>query len=749
MAKRVINSSKKKSNGQKDPLINGLGGITTKIKSSLQRFSRFGWDILGVLLIAGGMIMLLGFLRITSGALISSLNQKFTDWFGFGRFILAIIFVIIGFFVVRWRKEPPETISLRQILAFEFAFFLLLAGLSIVGGNSLRQLEMGENPGGVVGWGVAEVFRALIGPTAGFVVIVLLFLISLFSALRILPWIEKYFRNQLQAMPASIPAAQQRDDISSQTQKAEAHDTTSKTKEDYKKPVWLPPEYRKSFNPTNLVDEKPDKPMERPIELPPMDILNKGETFVPDKRSINLTAGLIEKTLAEFGIPARVVGFRSGPTVTQFAVEPGYIDKSEDDRQKIRVSQISSLQRDLALALSAERLRIEAPVPGKSYVGIEIPNPNASSVALRPILESESFHRVNSQLALALGRDVSGHPVISDLATMPHLLIAGTTGSGKSVCITAITACLVMNNTPEDLKIAMIDPKRVELMRFNDMPHLMGSVETEIERILGVLRWATTEMDYRYKLLQKEGARNIDSYNKKMERKGKPKLPKIVILIDELSDLMISAPDETEHAIIRLAQKARAIGIHLIVATQRPSTDVVTGLIKANFSTRISFAVASSIDSRVILDTGGAETLLGKGDMLFLHPEVGLPQRAQGVIITDQELNKIIRWWKKNQNQGLNDDQPRYDDSESPPWEEKVGLNEEGDEDDVLIQDAIELIKREGHASASYFQRQLRVGYPRAARLVDQLEEMGVIGPSLGGGREREILIERDDETEE
>ena len=749
MAKRVINSSNKKSNGQKDPLINGLGGITTKIKSSLQRFSRFGWDILGVLLIAGGMIMLLGFLRITSGALISSLNQKFTDWFGFGRFILATIFVIIGFFVVRWRKEPPETISLRQILAFEFAFFLLLAGLSIVGGNSLRQLEMGENPGGVVGWGVAEVFRALIGPTAGFVVIVLLFLISLFSALRILPWIEKYFRNQLQAMPASIPAAQQRDKISSQTQKTEAHDTTSKTKEDYKKPVWLPPEYRKSFNPTNLVDEKPDKPTERPIELPPMDILNKGETFVPDKRSINLTAGLIEKTLAEFGIPARVVGFRSGPTVTQFAVEPGYIDKSEDDRQKIRVSQISSLQRDLALALSAERLRIEAPVPGKSYVGIEIPNPNASSVALRPILESESFHRVNSQLALALGRDVSGHPVISDLATMPHLLIAGTTGSGKSVCITAITACLVMNNTPEDLKLAMIDPKRVELMRFNDMPHLMGSVETEIERILGVLRWATTEMDYRYKLLQKEGARNIDSYNKKMERKGKPKLPKIVILIDELSDLMISAPDETEHAIIRLAQKARAIGIHLIVATQRPSTDVVTGLIKANFSTRISFAVASSIDSRVILDTGGAETLLGKGDMLFLHPEVGLPQRAQGVIITDQELNKIIRWWKKNQNQGLNDDQPRYDDSESPPWEEKVGLNEAGDEDDVLIQDAIELIKEEGHASASYFQRQLRVGYPRAARLVDQLEEMGVIGPSLGGGREREILIERDDETEE
>ena len=377
-------------------------------------------------------------------------------------------------------------------------------------------------------------------------------------------------------------------------------------------------------------------------------MLQKGEIYRPDKRAINLTAGLIEKTLAEFGIPAKVVGFRTGPTVTQFAVEPGYIDKSDEDKQKVRVSQISSLQRDLALALSAERLRIEAPVPGKSYVGIEIPNPNAAQVQLRPLIESEEFSRVNSSLALTLGRDVSGRPVVADLATMPHLLIAGTTGSGKSVCITALTACLVMNNTPEDLKLAMIDPKRVELMRFNGMPHLMGNVETEIERILGVLRWATAEMDYRYKLLEKARARNIDSYNMKMKRQGKKTLPKIVVLIDELADLMISAPDQTEHTLVRLAQKARAIGIHLIVATQRPSTDVVTGLIKANFPTRISFTVASSIDSRVILDTGGAETLLGKGDMLFLHPEIGLPVRAQGVIVTDRDLNRVIRWWQKN-----------------------------------------------------------------------------------------------------
>jgi S-DNA-T family DNA segregation ATPase FtsK/SpoIIIE len=366
---------------------------------------------------------------------------------------------------------------------------------------------------------------------------------------------------------------------------------------------------------------------------------------------------------------------------------------------------------------------------------------------MRPLIESEAFFRINSPLALSLGRDVSGRPVVADLATMPHLLIAGTTGSGKSVCITALTACLVMNNTPEDLKLAMIDPKRVELMRFNGLPHLMGNVETEIERILGVLRWATTEMDYRYKLLEKARARNIDSYNLKMERRNKPKLPKIVILIDELADLMISAPDQTEHAVIRLAQKARAIGIHLILATQRPSTDVVTGLIKANFPTRISFTVASSIDSRVILDTNGAETLLGRGDMLFLHPEIGLPMRAQGVIVSDKELKRVIKWWQKKSETEEKTPKPRYDDTDAPPWEERIGLEEDDDdEDEVLIEEAIRLIKSEGHASASYFQRQLRIGYPRAARLVDQLEEMGVIGPSQGGGREREILLDMDEE---
>ncbi len=749
MTQRRETASGKKTAPRQDPLFNGVDTWRGKLAAVWGRFSRYGWDLLGILLLSFSLIFLLGFFGITSGVLVETITRFLTITMGFGRFLLVIALVVIALEVIRWRKHPPERIDFNKILALEFAFFLILGLLSLGGGGSASDARMGLDPGGVVGWGIAEIFRAAFGPTAGFVILSACFGLSLIIALRLFSRLESFVRVQLSGQGYEDQELSVEGTRPAPVIATDPEEEPLEEKQQPKKSVWLPPEFRKSFETPSLADEKPETPLERSAELPPMNLLHKGNLHKPDTRSINMSAGLIEKTLDEFGIPAKVVGYRTGPTVTQFAIEPGYIDKSDAERHKIRVSQISSLQRDLALALSAERLRIEAPVPGKSYVGIEIPNANSTNVALRPLIESEAFYRVNSPLALALGRDVSGRPVVTDLASMPHLLIAGTTGSGKSVCITAITACLVMNNSPQDLKLAMIDPKRVELMRFNGLPHLMGSVETEIERILGVLRWATTEMDFRYKLLEKAHARNIDSYNLKMERQGKRRLPKIVILIDELADLMISAPDQTEHAIIRLAQKARAIGIHLIIATQRPSTDVVTGLIKANFPTRISFTVASSVDSRVILDTSGAETLLGRGDMLFLHPEIGLPLRAQGVIVTDKELDKVIQWWKKTEKDQEEISHPRYDDTEAPPWEERIGVEEEGDEDEALIEEAIELIKSEGHASASYFQRQLRVGYPRAARLIDQLEDMGVIGPSQGGGREREILIDRDEDVTE
>jgi S-DNA-T family DNA segregation ATPase FtsK/SpoIIIE len=465
----------------------------------------------------------------------------------------------------------------------------------------------------------------------------------------------------------------------------------------------------------------------------------------PDERDINQTAGMIEKSLAEFGIPAKVVGYRVGPTVTQFAVEPGFVEKGgseeeQDNRIKVRVAQIAGLRRDLALALSAERLRIEAPVPGRPYVGIEVPNHRTSMVRLRSILETEAFYKIGSPLAIALGRDVSGLPVVADLSTMPHLLIAGTTGSGKSVCIAAITTCLVMNNTPADMRLVMIDPKMVELVRFNGLPHLYGKVETDIPRILGVLRWVVTEMDRRYQLLEEIHARNIDSYNRKARRhKGFEPLPRIVVLLDELADLMMTAPDQTEPMLIRLAQLARATGIHLVVATQRPSTDVVTGLIKANFPARISFAVASSVDSRVILDTGGAESLLGHGDMLFMPPEVAAPVRVQGVMVSDAEVDKIILYWQTVHPPDVNN---------APPWEDLLKEGAVMADRDALVQKAINMLKGERHASASMLQRRLRIGYPRAARLMDELEEMGVVGPAQTGGREREIFLE-DEEGEE
>ncbi len=508
----------------------------------------------------------------------------------------------------------------------------------------------------------------------------------------------------------------------------------------------LPPEFRPSLAAPDKKSSKALKPVLREEGLPPLNILLAEQSVKPDERTINQTAGMIMKTLSEFGIPATVIGYRMGPAVTQFAVQPGFIKKpgvSEDDdvqQMKVRVAQIANLQKDLALALSAERLRIEAPVPGKPYVGIEVPNANSSLVRLKPILESEEFQRTSAPLAVALGRDVSGHPLIADLARMPHLLIAGATGSGKSVCVTALAACLAMNNAPQDLRMVMIDAKMVELLRFNGLAHLYGKVETNIERILGVLRWIVLEMEHRYRLLEGARARDLEAYNRKQVRKADGvTLPRIVVLVDELADLMMSAPDQTEHNLVRLAQMARATGIHLVVATQRPSTDVVTGLIKANFPARLAFAVASSVDSRVILDSTGADTLLGRGDMLFLNPEQGTPTRAQGVMVTDMEIERILDFWQKNSEipaDGV------------PPWEKLLSEPDEN-EDEGLIDQAVSLVKQSQRASASLLQRRLRIGYPRAARLLDQLEEMGVVGPSQGGGRERDVLVSEEDAEEQ
>ncbi len=693
-------------------------------------FGRFLWDILAVFLFAFALMTLLGIVGLSKGTLLEKWVNLFYLWLGWGELLVVGLAVMGGIAAIRRSRRPLE-VHWGRIIALELAAFLTLAVLSVVSGNRLTE---GDMWGGQVGWGLAMLAVRYVGPVWGGVIVFFLWGLALVTAFGLWHFIETWLLKQAGAPPAAEaePAEEEIPVVSPLPQEAPAQNG--------KKPAQkLPPEFRKSFKVAERQDSHPATPPPRGERLPPLNMLLGEQSFRPDERTINQTAGLIEKSLSEFGIPAKVVGFRIGPTVTQFAIQPGFIKKgTEEDAQqmKVRVAQIAGLQKDLALALSAERLRIEAPVPGRGYIGIEVPNAKSALVRLRPILETDAFYKVASPLAIALGRDVSGNPLVADLARMPHLLIAGTTGSGKSVCIAALATCLAMNNAPEDLRMVMIDSKMVELIRFNGLPHLFGKVETDVQRILGVLRWVVVEMEHRYKLLEAAKARDIDVYNRRLQRrKDVQPLPRIVVLIDEMADLMMSAPDQTEHNLVRLAQMARATGIHLVVATQRPSTDVVTGLIKANFPARISFAVASQVDSRVILDLPGADTLLGRGDMLFLNPEVGSPIRAQGVMINDQEIERVIAHWQKMA--------PEKD--TRPPWESLLSELESEDSDDVLVEQAITLLKKERRASASMLQRRLRIGYPRAARLLDQLEEMGVVGPSQGGGRDREVLLEAEE----
>ena len=484
-------------------------------------------------------------------------------------------------------------------------------------------------------------------------------------------------------------------------------------------------------------------------------------------------AELIVETLASFGVEARVSQINEGPTVTQFGVEPGWDVRTrtvaertpegaallddegqprtrqiEVSRTRVRVNRITALQNDLALALATPALRIEAPVPGRSVVGIEVPNASSAVVTLRSVLESREFAKAagKSPLPIALGSGVSGSPVVADLAEMPHLLIAGATGSGKSVCLNSIIACLLMNLSPEQLRFVLIDPKRVELAAFADVPHLAFSeIVVDMDKVVGTLQAVIHEMETRYRRFAKVGVRNIERYN---EQAGSGRLPYWVVVIDELADLMLAAPYQVEHQLVRLAQLARATGIHLVVATQRPSVDVVTGLIKANFPTRIAFAVSSHVDSRTILDGGGAEKLLGKGDMLFQPKDQGKPTRLQGVYVSDGEIDDVVDFWTNGRFENLRP--PSFDELIDEVAEEVAALEAGGaagppsSEVDPMITKALELAREHDRISTSLLQRRLRIGYPRAARVMDELEEQGVVGASEGGSGSRPVLLDDD-----
>jgi S-DNA-T family DNA segregation ATPase FtsK/SpoIIIE len=432
---------------------------------------------------------------------------------------------------------------------------------------------------------------------------------------------------------------------------------------------------------------------------------------------------LIEQTLASFDVQATVIGVNSGPSVTQYELQPGV---------GVPVRKITALQNDLSLALSAA-IRIQAPIPGKPALGIEVPNKATSLVTLREIIQTPTFQNDQTLLSLAIGTDVSGNTVVGDLTRMPHMLIAGATGSGKSVCINALIAGMLFQATPEELKFILIDPKRVEFALYQDMPHLLVPVVTESDHAVSALRWAVAEMENRYKLFASHTVRNIADFNGRAGEMGLNALPYIVIVIDELADLMMVAAGEIEDLICRIAQLARAVGIHLMVATQRPSADIITGLIKANIPSRIAFAVSSSIDSRVILDETGAEKLLGRGDMLYLPVEAGKATRLQGVFVSDREMKGIIDFWK---GQG----KPQYQE-EIFNVEATVSWAKEGTKRDPLFAKGANVVAREGRASVSLLQRKLNVGYTRAARIIDQLADQRVIGP-YEGSKSREVLMD-------
>lgn len=747
------------------------GRILESFKYLGAHYGRFARDIFGIALMVFSALTLLALLNLTDGNLLNLLAVTLKRWFGAGAILLDLTLVLLGYFILR-RKGNFWGDHFWKVLYLELIIISFLVLLSILSGYDLGLAQAGKW-GGLTGWAISQGTAELLGSRFLASSVWILFTIFLgwagFAILRKpgLIKVETQANSESIVPVPSMAGSTKRltvesryAETSGQQRVKNGKQTSNPVSQPAKKPVAqsrpgklvVTPVIKPIQNLTNSEDNRFPAPAGKPyqaprnnnreVALPPVSFLLDEQVIRLDENTINETAQKLERTLMDFGIPVRTVGYRMGPTVTQFALEPGVIEKPASEgqtlKQKIRVSQIAQLKSDIALALSATSIRIEAPVPGKSYIGVEIPNVRSVVVRLKALLESDKFIRLNSPLALAFGRDVSGQPVVGDLARMPHLLIAGATNSGKTVCMTALGACLAMCNTPRDLRMIMIDPKMVELVRFNGLPHMLGRVEYKMERIIGVLRWATLEMDRRYITFTDAAARDLSVYNRKMAKLGEPTLPRIVIFIDELAELMNNEQAIVEPLLVRLTQLARATGIHLVVATQRPSVNVVTGKIKANIPARVAFAVASHIDSRVILDTTGAESLVGKGDMLFQDPENPVPVRTQGVMVSDEELDQIIAYW--------NTQQPA-DPNEPAPWDNML-FEEKENGGDELLQRAIEMVKVERSASASQLQRKLRIGYPRAARLIEEMEALGVVGPSRGGGKDREVLIELDDEQD-
>ncbi len=642
--------------------------------------------------------------------------------FGFSAFLIPAVIFVWAF--LKFFGKDQKLLSIRV-----WGGVMLLLSTSVL----LSLFTLGTSParfkaGGLLGLFLSDFLRKYVGQgpqgsrsTAGAAIVaIIVFLISLILTTNIS--VHSYLLSFSRLLRRGVAA------LKALFSKRKGQERKSPVRE------WI-------ISP-RIKTEKSEKPTPAPkvipiptphsvgdYKLPPLDLLASPPPFKDRQIRENLeeNSRILEETLREFGIEVKVVAVESGPVITRYELQPA---------PGVKVNKITALSDDIALVMKAQSIRIIAPIPGKSAVGIEVPNSTMTIVYLKEVLESEAFRRSPSKLTLALGKDTGGTPLVADLADMPHLLIAGTTGSGKTVCINSIIASLLFRASPDELKFLMVDPKMVELALFNNLPHLIAPVVTDPKKVKGALAWVVQEMESRYQLLAKIGVRNIDMYNQRIGQKkelpeGGPfeKLPYLVVVIDELADLMMTVPQEVESAITRLAQLSRAVGIHMVLATQRPSVDVLTGVIKANFPARISFKVASKVDSRTVLDMNGADKLVGKGDMLFLKPGLSKPIRAQAALIQDQELEKIAEFIRAERS-------PSYHEGILQEQERRMSPGLAKDE---LYEDVVKTVLETRHASVSVLQRRFGLGYSRAARLIDMMEEEGIVGP-YRGSKPREIL---------
>jgi len=656
----------------------------------------------------------------TFGAYLAGLILFLFGWAGY------IIPLFILSLAIKIFKQQPFNLTLWRIIGF-FIFLLSLASLV---GLSIKNEGIAFNRAGFLGFIISHAVLSYLGKLGGYIVFTTVALLSfaliteiLLSILflQLIQKIKSYFKNfsflkrkdKLVIKP-SFPKNEEKETLA-----YEVKPNKSLPKEEvFKKPVIQIKAKPKEITPKEVTPK--ESRMIGDYALPSLDLLDSPPPLEERqiKEDLQASARILAETLEDFGISVKVTNIERGPVITRYELEPA---------PGVKVNRIVALSDDIALAMKAQSARIVAPIPGKGRVGVEIPNTQSSFVYLKEVLNTKEFKESKSKLTLALGKDISGEPVITDLDDMPHLLIAGTTGSGKTVCVNSLILSLLFKNTPQELKFLMVDPKMVELAPFNGLAHLLCPVVTEAKKAAIALNWLVNEMEERYQLFAKVGARNIDTYNEKHE-----KIPYIIVIIDELADLMMVGRDQIESAITRLAQLSRAVGIHLILATQRPSVDVVTGVIKANFPARISFKVASKVDSRTVLDANGADKLLGKGDLLFLRPGESKLIRAQGSLVTDKEIERVVNFIKSQA-------EPVYD--EEILKEQQKPYLAEG-EKDQLYDEAVRLIMESNQASVSILQRRLRLGYTRAARIIDMMEQEGLIGP-FEGSRPRKILVDR------